>query len=290
MARRRQEKPVEELRTVSRSTADLEETLAGMFAPAPRDFSALPPKIDVVESTPVNTAPPAVSPTVSAPVETIPVESPRVDSAGVDASPVDLAVGTALEHTPVKTVGADFTPVVERQIVSTPVESNNPVFTGFDTGALFLARVKKRLFQPSYPAQAHTDGEDRLYRFMWQEGREHSPLVRVYAGSMARLARAMGRDERNTRPLVEALIRKLAIQIARDQNFSSKDPRVYYVFDEAEVAARRRQAGLVWAVKNKGIQLIGDDEAQRLIREQYVAEERVIDTTDLTPVKTVLQR
>jgi hypothetical protein len=194
------------------------------------------------------------------------------------------------DFTAVESPPAQFTPVEAQVRVSTVVPSKEAVLTPVIPPRVFLSRVKKRLFQPLHPSQAHTDGEDRLYRFMWRESRDHSPLVRIYAGSMTTIARAMGRDERNTRPLIDALIRKLAIQIAREQDFALKNPRVYYVFHEKEIAARRERARLLWAVKNKGIQLITDVEAARLAREQAgVDPPGDFYATDLTPVETILR-
>jgi hypothetical protein len=129
---------------------------------------------------------------------------------------------------------------------------------------VFLYRSKKRLFRLRRPADGHTDGEDRLYQFMWENGEPHASGVRVYSGSMTSLARALGRDDRNTRPLVESLIRKLSIQIARDQDFRTGSPRMYFVFDPGQITARRQKAGLEWALKNKGIQLLTAAEAARM--------------------------
>ena len=161
---------------------------------------------------------------------------------------------------------------METPDLSTPAETSSPVFTPVDLSVLppapeprlFLSRTRKRLFRPLRAEDGHTDGEMRLYQFMWQGGRDHSPGIRVYSGSMTALARALGRDDRNTRPVVEALIRKLSVAIAREQDFRTGHPRIYFVFAPAEIFARRRRAGLEWAVKNKGIQLLTAGEAAAL--------------------------
>jgi hypothetical protein len=276
VARRRSDKPIEALRTAWTSTADLEETLAGMFLPTDiRPIAPFPAPVvtsQQEESTPVDTAGVEISP-----VET-PPDISLDDSTGVDIPEID--------HTPVETVEPRVSSPVETIFIEpTPVD-----VTGVNTGKVFLSKAKKRLFRPTHPAEAHTDGEDRLYRFMWEQGREHAPFVRLYIGSMSTLARAMGRDDRNTRPLVESLIRKLAVQIAREQDFGSKQPRAYYVFEYAEVAARRNQAGLSWALKNKGIQLVTEDAAGRLALDQAQTTPIETDIGVLTPVETILNR
>ena len=114
---------------------------------------------------------------------------------------------------------------------------------------------------------------------------------------MTALARALGRDDRNTRPVVEALIRKLSVAIAREQDSPTGHPRIYFVFAPAEIFARRRRAGLEWAVKNKGIQLLTAGEAAALAAANQTAaplEDVAEDLAGLystphisTPVKTV---
>jgi hypothetical protein len=207
-----------------------------------------------------------------------PIES-QLDS--IVSTPVDTyAVGTICE-----------------QIVSTPVEISPPGQTPeavsirvepiplLPASQMFLSRTKKRLFRPVRPSDGHTDGEDRLYQFMWERGQKHQPGVRLFGGSMRVLAQALGRDARNTRPLVESLIRKLSLQIARETDF--RGSRWYYVFDYAEISRRRRQAGLEWALKNKGIQLLTAAEASALVAADAVS--TPVETTPpvLTPVNTL---
>lgn len=243
--KRKKERPVESLRTTWTSTADLEETLSGMF--------------------PAQAPPGVVAPReVSTPV----VESPAQDTVVTrkwEGGPVDSGRVETIEPVPSPTENA---PAADR---------------------LFLSRTKKRLFRLARPSDAHTDGENRLYTFLWNEGKDHAPMVRLYAGSMSTLAAAMGREDRNTRPLVESLIRKLSIQIAREQDYRTRQPRIYYVFHPSEIEARRRQAGLVWALKNKGIQLLTEAEAAVLAAEQ--AEPAPIDLTgvELAPLETILK-
>jgi hypothetical protein len=265
------------------------------------------------------------TPTVPTPVNTGGIVSTPVDTINPVFTPVFTAVNTLAstdntasmivpalveigqsESTPVNIWRIEQTPVETICTVSTPVESPAPVFTRVETTnrhgkaesiALgdsllnvdqkkFLASIKKRLFRPNRPSDAHTDGEDRLYQFMWENGQRHNRGVRLFAGSMALLGRAIGRDPRNTRPLIETLVRKLSIQIAREENFATRQPRVYFVFDYSEIAQRRRRAGLEWAVKNKGIQLLTAEQAASMIQSDLVS--TPVDTSgiELTPVDT----
>jgi hypothetical protein len=240
--------------------------------------SASPVSSSLTVSTPVDTDLTAEMPDptiASAAPVTIPTraETHRDFSTPVDTHPSFQTPNNTIPSaspvtvpTPVESHGDFGTPVDTKGDVSTPVDT----ILALPEPRLFLSRSKKRLFRPQWPADAHTDGEDRLYQFMWDNGQPHAPGVRVYCGSMTALARALGRDDRNTRPLIESLIRKLSIQIARDQDFKTGHPRMYFVFDYSEVALRRQKAGLEWALKNKGIQLLTAAEAAAMAAAETV--------------------
>jgi hypothetical protein len=252
--------------------------------PAPLEPLPVPPAAPVaIVSTRVQTV---VSPD---PVSSLPSVSTLVVSTPPISTPVETSQGRQrpVDINPSTVPVAILTPVENHSGVATPVHSNPGVPTPVDTilplpePRLFLSRSKKRLFRPQRPADAHTDGENRLYQFMWENAQPHAPGVRVYCGSMTSLARALGRDDRNTRPLIEALLRKFSIQIARDQDFKTGHPRMYFVFDYSEIALRRHKAGLEWALKNKGIQLLTASEAAAMAADEAVR--TPLETTTLFP-------
>jgi hypothetical protein len=229
--------------------------------------------------------------TVSTPVDTIPAPIPPKR-----AYPI-RPITSSPERSPVDTTRPVSTPVETVRVVSTPAQ----VFTALPKETeprLFLSRFKKRLFRPLRASDAHTDGEERLYKFMWSQGRPAGEGTRLVAASMTVLGRALGRDDRNTRPLVESLIRKLSISIARDQDFHSGLPRQYFVYDYSLIQQRRQQAGLEWALKNKGIQLLTAADANTLAASEAQlnladivstpVDTTPVDTIVLTPVETVV--
>jgi hypothetical protein len=157
----------------------------------------------------------------------------------------------------------ETTPVKTSAVQTSPPEST-PAETLLGQTGRSLREVRKRLFKLNRASDAHTDGEERLYRFMWSQAKEISEGTRALPASVSVLARAVGRDDRNTRPLIESLIRKLSIEIAKSQDFRTGSPRVYYVYDYPEIQRRRVERGLEWALKNKGIQLLTGEEASQL--------------------------
>jgi len=74
--------------------------------------------------------------------------------------------------------------------------------------------------------------------------------------SQPELARRVGLTERNLRIAIIRLISKLAMEEVSGFTRDTKAPRVYRVFSEKEVVRRRREAGLLWAVRRKGVQFV----------------------------------
>jgi len=282
MARRRTDRPVERLRSALTSTADLEETIAAMF-PQPECAANVSQGSSSANSLASNDKPSSAElHIVSTPakmwsVVPTPVERPAIVSTPVDTRQTKDNKDCVIVSTPVETA-----PLNTSQVFAAPVDT----ISQLSAEKLFLRRSRKRLFRPRRPSDAHTDGEDRLYQFMWEQGTRHQPGIRVYAGSMSTLARAMGRTDRNTRPLVESLIRKLSLAIAREQDYRTGAPRVYLVYDYSEIGRRRLNAGLEWALKNKGIQLVSTNEAEQLAVANIVSTPVDISPAVSTPVNT----
>lgn len=164
-------------------------------------------------STPVETSPVETSALVATPVGICPMETQTHVSTPVNSSPVETMrlVSTGVQiHDPVSTpVKTDNMPSIQAgdAMVSTPVDTMVIVSTPVDTGQvsgplqrfladrpLFISSVGKRLFRPKRPSDAHTDGEDRLYKVMWAGSTRSDSNVRIYSASVAALARAMGRE------------------------------------------------------------------------------------------------
>jgi hypothetical protein len=200
--------------------------------------------------------------------------------------PSDFQKKAAPEAAPPVTPAPEALPKIEPQCESRTADETagrdrkGVPFSILPPGPVSLSGLKKRLFRPLRPSDAHADGENRLYNYMWHNSQPHSTGVRVYTGSMTALAKAIGRDDRNTRPLVEGLLQKLSIQIVRQADSKAAQPRIYFVFDYSTIGARRKTAGLDWALKGKGIQLLTAQEAARQI-EANLARTPTVDLTNL---------
>lgn len=139
--------------------------------------------------------------------------------------------------------------------------------TSPDTSSPGLAQYRGRLFQLKKGSDALIPEEQLLYQYMWNNGSPvaHTAMVRTFTGSMSLLTKEIKRgDDRSTKRVVDTLIRKLAISIARRESHNHLIPRTYYVFHWTEMQARHKRQGWTWAIKNRGIQLLTQDQAHQI--------------------------
>lgn len=100
---------------------------------------------------------------------------------------------------------------------------------------------------------------------MWAVGRPEiadDDGPRIVQMSQPELARRVGITERNLRIAIVRLIEKLALEEVSDYTRDTKAPRVYRVFSENQILRRRREAGLLWVVRRKGVQFVAVSEGE----------------------------
>lgn len=128
-----------------------------------------------------------------------------------------------------------------------------------------------RLFQLKKGSDALIPEEQLLYQYMWNNGRPvaGTAMVRTFTGALSLLTKEIKRgDDRSTKRVVDTLIKKLAISIARRESHNHLMPRIYYVFHWNEIQARQKRQGWTWAIKNRGIQLLTEQEAGQIQQTQ----------------------
>lgn len=155
--------------------------------------------------------------------------------------------------------------------VSAPASDALPVSvspTGGDTLPVSESPNSARVILGSVPSQnrkirkcrlsqdAHSAGEETLYRILWEEGRPESanPLgSRVVRIGYAELANKARMHKANVRLNLANLTAKLAIEQSGD--FSSRDmiAKSYRVLSYKEILERRRAAGLEYVIRQKNV-------------------------------------
>jgi hypothetical protein len=131
------------------------------------------------------------------------------------------------------------------------------------------------LLSPTRPPKVHRcasaqDGHSRsehdLYRLLWESGSTVDPDTRAVQESLSRLAARLRMTQRNLQTLLDRLEQKLSLAIAARNNFVTGAPKTYHVFSPDEVVRRRQRAGLVWVVRNKGVQFVDSARAELIQR------------------------
>jgi hypothetical protein len=155
--------------------------------------------------------------------------------------------------------------------VSAPASDALPVsvsLTGSDMRPVSESPNSARVILGSVPSQnrkirkcrlsqdAHSAGEETLYRILWEEGRPESanPLgSRVVRIGYAELANKARMHKANVRLNLANLTAKLAIEQSGD--FSSRDmiAKSYRVLSYKEILERRRAAGLEYVIRQKNV-------------------------------------
>ena len=150
---------------------------------------------------------------------------------------------------------SDSLPISDMHPVSDTLPvSESPTFTNFILGSVPSQNRKIRKCRLSQ--DAHSAGEETLYRILWEEGKPSSanPLgsrtVRIGYAELANRARM---HKVNVRLNLANLTAKLAIEQSGD--FSSRDmiAKSYRVLSYKEILERRRAAGLEYVIRQKNV-------------------------------------
>jgi hypothetical protein len=195
-------------------------------------------------------------------------EKPITPKAVIEMRPKRVSAATSLPVSPELPPVSDPLPVsdslpnsdplpvsVSHPVSDTlPVSESSPVAINVVRGSVPSQNRKIRKCRLSQ--DAHSAGEETLYRILWEEGKPVSanPLgsrtVRIGYAELANRARM---HKANVRLNLASLTAKLAIEQTGD--FSSRDmiAKSYRVLSYKEILERRRAAGLEYVIRQKNV-------------------------------------
>lgn len=137
---------------------------------------------------------------------------------------------------------------------------------------------------------AHTASENVFYAWVWRHARPQDDDTRVLALKVPVIAYELNMAERNTRFLIERMIRKLAIEPLPGWIQGQQTGKTYAVYSFRRILERRRKDGLLYALKGKGVELITEVQARefqthqaRFIPEDYGDEQPGTSPDGLSP-------
>ena len=184
-----------------------------------------------------------------------PTESEASLGSHTDAAPPRKRLGS--ESLPSESLG--FAPTLEQ-----PLPRMTPTTDVPGLG-------KRRYHRCVFVQEAHTPGEQAVLTGLYRLGKnprfgqvlpDGSFRVSV---SLVELGRQIAMHETNVRLNMRNLIEKLAIEQVRPEDKKQQSAREYRVYTFKQILERRREAGLEWVVKGRGVRFVSRDEAAKAL-------------------------
>jgi hypothetical protein len=100
---------------------------------------------------------------------------------------------------------------------------------------------------------AHTRAEHALYTALWNLGgaADCADAFRDVSIGYDKLADLAGGSKPHVKRLLEALQRKLAIEVVGAENSGARQGKSYRVYGAPEILRRRREAGYIWRFRDR---------------------------------------
>jgi hypothetical protein len=155
--------------------------------------------------------------------------------------------------------GLGSTPALEQPLPRTTPTTDIPGFG------------KRRYHRCVFVQEAHTPGEQAVLAGLYRLGKnprfgqllpDGSCLVAV---SLVELGRQIAMHETNVRVNIRNLTEKLAIEQVRAEDKKQQSAREYRVYTFKQILERRREAGLEWVVKGRGVRFVSHDEVAKTL-------------------------
>ena len=217
------------------------------FAPGP-----------VVDSTPgaaPDTEQHSCPDTVSDPVV---ASSPQIDIAPAPTSTSgtirDLKLRTEPTPDAVPYHGVDSTPAP----ATTPEISRSTSYSTPDVVAIPAVPTGQRLRIRRCGAthDGHSLGEEVLYQALWKAASPDSAETRTIVIGWRGMSQLCRMTPKNCKINTQRLIRKLALEVLSPYNTPESIGTTYRVYSDQAILQRRREAGLEWVVRSRGVEFV----------------------------------
>src|SRR6266496_422138 len=179
-----------------------------------------------------------------------------------DVASAEGSIG-AKETVPELTIPHDDSPETASRDVT-----DGAVTTYEDTaGGEIVPNLGRRrvLYVGHSTASAHSALENQFYNWAWRHAAPVDDDRRCLRGSPAKIgviAREMNITERSTIELLKRMVDKLALDICPGWIHGKQEGKSYFIHSLRKILERRRQAGLEYAIKGKGVILISEEQAK----------------------------
>jgi hypothetical protein len=117
-----------------------------------------------------------------------------------------------------------------------------------------------RIYRAARVQDGHSYAEQAIYEVLWSavpslldDGTDDYRIVQI---GYDRLARLTQMSWVSVKANLRSLEKKLAIEVIATENSASREGKTYKIYANAVILERRRNAGLEWVRKTRGVKLI----------------------------------
>jgi hypothetical protein len=192
--------------------------------------------------------------------ETIPDTDPgAVSHSGIDSGSAQVDTG------PVVDLGSrvDIAP----EVISDPDPVTNPqpyVAIIARAGSITTPEVvsipavgqRLRIRRCSATHDGHSLGEEVLYQALWKAAHPETAETRTIVIGWRGMSQLCRMTPKNCKINTQRLIRKLALEVLSPYNTPESIGTTYRVHSDQAILQRRREAGLEWVVRSRGVEFV----------------------------------
>jgi len=119
--------------------------------------------------------------------------------------------------------------------------------------------VKGRIREAVVVEDGHSLAEQAVYEVLWREGApvgEEEDADRTIRIGYQRLAQRTRLSWVSVKANLRTLERKLAIEVTGSENSATREGKCYRVYSRPSILERRKNAGLLWVRRTRGVELL----------------------------------
>ena len=131
-------------------------------------------------------------------------------------------------------------------IVSTPPPAPIPAVPG----------QRLRIRRCAATHDGHSLGEEVLYQALWKAAHPESAETRTIVIGWRGMSQLCRMTPKNCKINTQRLIRKLALEVLSPYNTPESIGTTYRVYSDEAILQRRREAGLEWVVRSRGVEFV----------------------------------
>lgn len=155
--------------------------------------------------------------------------------------------------------------LVSRSVSRAPAASVPPIVSGAGLLKSSTPRYQRpKAKRASTAEDGHSHIEHHVYETLWNAAEPQGPDTRILTigfGTMSHLVRL---SLNNCRLNVRSLIRKLAMEEHREELCPQGVGKTYLIYSPDHILRRRREAGLEWVIRTRGVVFVDPSTEQPL--------------------------